>query len=93
MGGIGFTPEQRFNTGIYLTYVSINPNTDAYKRVDVLEFIEHIKKAERMVRKEYDKKDIYRIANYKCSYYDHYKLIGESYFENELHSYWIINNL
>ncbi len=87
-------PQRRFDESIYKHLVSVN-SYNSYKHCSKEEFektIEPLTKSSKIV--EYDKNDIYRLADEKEICYDNRNReeIGVIYRENGLESYWIKQN-
>ena len=80
----------RFERAIYLHYVETNQYKQ-FKKVSKDEFF-HVYGSRLSRYKDfgYDKNDIYRLADCKTVWYDKFgAIVGESWHEEKLSSYWI----
>jgi hypothetical protein len=95
---IGSTPQQRFDTAIYLTYVQ-HRQQNQFKHVSKEEFYAKLQdKTDKIDIKKYDMKDIHRIADEKHIWLSKSgRTLGEVYKESDdgqfvrgdCESYWI----
>lgn len=88
------SPMQRFNRGIYLTYVEQNKYND-FKRVSKEEFSAILSsRLDKIKTITYDKEYIYRMADEKDVWLSNRgNTLGEVWKEGDLESYWISTDL